>query len=104
MRKASDTEFLDDWYRVSVSQLHRIGGTTMIQNNRGLASVLERIYPSHHWAQVLFLRGTKILMEQEKFYSVAKKVFSTLFEAHFKGVISKVGSDSSSLSFIDLVF
>ena len=80
VRKASDTEFLDDWYRVSVSQLHRIGGTTMIQNNRGLASVLERIYPSHHWAQkYLWSKKSFTLWRKKSSQRFSKLILKELF-------------------------
>ena len=55
-------------------------------------------------AQVLFLRGTKILMEQEKFYSVAKKSSQRFSKFILKELFPKLGQILLPLSFIDLVF
>ena len=81
----------------------------MIQNNRGLSSVLECIYPSHHWGHrtgIAFERSKNTYVWSKKSFTLRRKKSSQRFLKliYFKGVISKVGSDSSSLSFIDLVF
>lgn len=53
-------EKLEDWYRVSVIQLERCGGTGLLVKHGGLPSILNKIYPEFSWNNNLFgARGSK---------------------------------------------
>jgi len=50
---------LDDWYRISLHQIMKLGPITSIKKYGGLPKVLSRLYPTHQW-------------NIEKFYALPK--------------------------------
>lgn len=66
---------LDDWYRVSLKQLKRLGGFQMIMRNGGLFTVLSALYPDHKWdASKFSLKGSK-KSSQRWLAQIVKKLF-----------------------------
>eukprot|EP01122_Echinamoeba_exundans_P014464 TRINITY_DN6563_c0_g1_i1.p1 TRINITY_DN6563_c0_g1~~TRINITY_DN6563_c0_g1_i1.p1 ORF type:complete len:303 (-),score=26.76 TRINITY_DN6563_c0_g1_i1:824-1732(-) len=47
---------LDQWYKITASQVEELGGAGLIANyyGRSLQSALSTIYPNHHWRPWLF--------------------------------------------------
>ncbi|KAF2072033.1 hypothetical protein CYY_006644 [Polysphondylium violaceum] len=60
---------MDDWYRVSWTQLRDIGGFNLIKKNGGLVKCLQEHYPHHQWdAEKFTLPGKKSSQRLLKLY------------------------------------
>jgi len=51
---------LEEWYRVSIKDLHQVEATGFVKKRGGLIKLLQDVYPNHNW-------------EAEKFSSIQKK-------------------------------
>lgn len=47
---------LDDWYRVSQSQMRAFGGLSVVNKHGGLMEVVTKLYPDHQWDMMRFVR------------------------------------------------
>lgn len=64
----------EEWYRISLTQLRRIGAWNPIQDLGGLPSVLKVVYPEVKWEGAMFIRPTKKSAQRELLNAI-KKIF-----------------------------
>jgi hypothetical protein len=53
---------LEDWYSISVEQVRKNGGTTLMNKHTTLLTALKELYPDHPWD------GTKFIQQVPKGY------------------------------------
>lgn len=57
--KSLDIRHLDDWYRVSLKQVKKLGFYHLFLMNGGLPSILASLYPDHDWVESKFKSSSK---------------------------------------------
>ena len=82
LSKELHIEQLDHWYRVSIPQIDKIGGYSIIHNNGGLGVVLGKVYPKHHWDLVKIKSNIKKCHQRQLFITV-KMIFPDMGEFFF---------------------
>jgi hypothetical protein len=56
---------LDDWYRVSYSQLAEAGASHILVHYGGLPGILKILYPGHRWNQKVFTLAAKRAVQRQ---------------------------------------
>lgn len=76
--RALAIETPEDWYRVSLQQLARLGGKRIILKNGGLLSVLRMHYPQEEWDEARFT-GPKKAGQRWLYVNVKRTWHSSVF-------------------------
>ena len=66
---------LEDWYRVSLQQISKIAPISGIKSTKGLASMLQNVYPDHKWNLEKLLSKGPIKASQRMLTLAIKKIF-----------------------------
>jgi hypothetical protein len=72
--QAFQVNSLEDWYRISLDQLRKVGVMHILPRFGGLQAVLERLYPDHKWEKRRFSTATK-RSSQRLLYNMVCKLF-----------------------------
>jgi len=65
---------LDDWYRVSRTDLEKCNAFKFLQKRGGLLNVLLGVYPNHQWDESKFHQGVQKKNSQWWLYKIIKEV------------------------------
>ena len=64
---------LDDWYRVDLEQLHKLGAGTILNRHKGLYGLLKEHYPDHPWDPKKF---HQLVLKAQRWLAITlKKMF-----------------------------
>ena len=89
--KALNITSMNDWYRVSIDQIKKLGGSTLIMRYKNLKNILDFVYPGQNWNQ--FLLGSRSKKSSQRILFITlKKLFPN--EEVIEEFLFETGSDS----------
>jgi hypothetical protein len=98
---------LDDWYKVSVSEVAALGGKSLLNTHYegSLIKALMTLYPDHQWKMVKFNKGQQHMIQKTMdFIDSLQTLLGSKSEQYYDSVTRNLSNSSGSLSVSYAIF